>query len=379
MAGKAILSTFSPLTLKAASGWLKGAVLVPVSSGFSLKHLVSVEMTILPKRMNTADDSCSQRERLNQMAHTLSESALPFRSRNGSKKSLQQWTHLLLAASYQHHKSHVFERVHGQAATRFACYSAWGVSPRQAVRGFDAPDDRGALLWGWYIRPEEVNGYEKAKQTPLHARNLIKIEKMKPIGLIPFTLLGSWTTNVLSLGDPVDVAVLERAHSRAIIKRAGRDCGIFQMDCVNAAGACNNACYYKNCINPNGYKMVYDATNTDERNRAQSGCTVGGVSICNQLPFSQVFHDPQNKIPGDTSVNCDEWPMATTKQTDFQPGTVRNSLRCIPGSENSSGGGQLSNWLLGDNRTGPKKTCPSPMQDGDYWNFQPGLTNASPV
>ncbi|KAL8979893.1 MAG: hypothetical protein Q9205_004882 [Flavoplaca limonia] len=55
--------------------------------------------------------------------------------------------------------------------------------------------------------------------------------------------------------------------------------------------------------------------------------------------------------------------MATTKQADFQPGTVRNSLRCIPGSENSS----------------PKKTCPSPMQDGDYWTFQPGLTNASPV
>ncbi|KAL9629317.1 MAG: hypothetical protein Q9204_005341 [Flavoplaca sp. TL-2023a] len=202
---------------------------------------------------------------------------------------------------------------------------------------------------------------------------------MKLLGLTPFILLGSWITHVLSFGDLGDAAILERAHPRAIVKRAGRDCGIFEMDCVAAAGACNNACYFKNCINPNGYRMVYDATNTEDRNRAQSGCTVGGLSICNQLPFSQVFHDPQNKIPGDTSVNCDEWPMATTKQTDFQPGTIRNSLRCMPGSENSSGGGQLSNWLLGDNRTGPKKTCPSPMQDGDYWTFQPGLTNASPV
>ncbi len=79
---------------------------------------------------------------------------------------------------------------------------------------------------------------------------------MKLLGLTPFILLGSWITHVFSLGDLGHVAILDRAHSRAIVKRAGRDCGIFEMDCFAAAGACNNACYFKNCINPNGYKMV---------------------------------------------------------------------------------------------------------------------------
>ncbi|KAL9032249.1 MAG: hypothetical protein Q9180_006609 [Flavoplaca navasiana] len=61
----------------------------------------------------------------------------------------------------------------------------------------------------------------------------------------------------------------------------------------------------------------------DTRNRAQSGCqAANGRSVCNSAPFSQAFHDPQNNVPGDQSINCDEWPMATTKQSDFAPPAV---------------------------------------------------------
>lgn len=80
----------------------------------------------------------------------------------------------------------------------------------------------------------------------------------------------------------------------------------------------------------------YDDGNTNDKNRKQSGCETADGSVCNKLPFSQKFHDPVENELGDTTVNCDEWPMATVKQDDFQPGTIRNSLRCIPASENSS-------------------------------------------
>ena len=83
------------------------------------------------------------------------------------------------------------------------------------------------------------------------------------------------------------------------------------------------------------HRRRYDGTNDDNRNRVQSGCQAGR-SVCNVMPFSQAFHDPQDNRLGDTTINCDEWPMATTKQGDFAPGQVRNSLRCIDQRENSS-------------------------------------------
>lgn len=82
--------------------------------------------------------------------------------------------------------------------------------------------------------------------------------------------------------------------------------------------------------------LSYDAGNTNTKNRQQSGCETADGAICNKLPFSQRLHDPLNSALGDITVNCDEWPMATTKQADFKDGTVRNSLRCIPSKENSS-------------------------------------------
>ena len=57
-----------------------------------------------------------------------------------------------------------------------------------------------------------------------------------------------------ALSGTIDGSV--RMSVRSIAKRDGRDCGKFIMNCEKAAGACNNACYYNNCIDPNGATMV---------------------------------------------------------------------------------------------------------------------------
>lgn len=38
-------------------------------------------------------------------------------------------------------------------------------------------------------------------------------------------------------------------HAAQVLAQ-GRDCGSFTMSCDGAEGACNNACYYINCIAP---------------------------------------------------------------------------------------------------------------------------------
>ncbi|KAL8765457.1 MAG: hypothetical protein Q9209_007484 [Squamulea sp. 1 TL-2023] len=169
-----------------------------------------------------------------------------------------------------------------------------------------------------------------------------------------------------------------RIHPRSLPfnKRDGRDCGKFEMFCEKAAGACNNACYHINCIDKNTETMVFDAGNTNDKNRLQSGCRTDDGSVCNKLPFSQKLRDPVNSTPGDlTAANCDEWPMATTKQDDFLDGNIRNSLRCIVGSENFSAGSQLNNWMKGTNANGPKKTCDGDIKDGDHWTISFNLDN----
>lgn len=128
---------------------------------------------------------------------------------------------------------------------------------------------------------------------------------------------------------------LKPTHARDLVRRAGRDCGKFICKCQGAEGACNNACFHINCVDKTTKTMVYDASNSNDENRKQSGCRAGQRSVCNQMPFSQRFHDPLNHDAGDQSINCDEWPMATIKQTPFKEGTIRNSLRCISAVENS--------------------------------------------
>ncbi|KAL8900043.1 MAG: hypothetical protein Q9207_005881 [Kuettlingeria erythrocarpa] len=179
---------------------------------------------------------------------------------------------------------------------------------------------------------------------------------------------------------PEGAVLAERVHSRDVVKRAGRDCGVFTMLCENAGNACNNACFHINC-QPGGAAsttMVYDGVNDDTRNRVQSGCEAGR-SVCNVMPFSQAFHDPQDNRLGDVTINCDEWPMATTRQADFVPGQVRNSLRCIDRSENSSGGSQLASFLKGvAPLRGQAKTCPGDVVAGDFWQVRFDLAGADP-
>ena len=126
--------------------------------------------------------------------------------------------------------------------------------------------------------------------------------------------------------------------SRIMPRAPGRDCGSYTLDCKGAEGACNNACYHSNCIanastHPDRFTYVGRGANTErDRNREQPGCTAGsGGSVCGRYPFSQKFRD--STLRG--TVQCDEWPMASSIQANLIPWVIRNSLRCIPGSENA--------------------------------------------
>ncbi|KAL8753156.1 MAG: hypothetical protein Q9184_005506 [Pyrenodesmia sp. 2 TL-2023] len=165
---------------------------------------------------------------------------------------------------------------------------------------------------------------------------------------------------------PAGAVPAERVHSRDVVKRAGRDCGIFTMACDRAGNACNNACFHINCQSGGAASrtMVYDGTNDDTRNRAQSGCEAGR-SVCNVMPFSQAFHDPQDNRLGDVTINCDEWPMALTKQGDFVPAIA--------------GGSQLAAFIQGYTPTrGQGKTCPGAVLAGDFWQVEFDLVGADP-
>lgn len=115
------------------------------------------------------------------------------------------------------------------------------------------------------------------------------------------------------------------------------DRGIFVMDCRTAHDACKNACYYINCRNGGNSKTYYDPDDNNDENRKQSGCngkarsatgaSMSIKSVCNSGPFSQEFADPQHL---GSQAQCDEWPMADTKQQPFgAPGRRANSLRCM--------------------------------------------------
>ena len=96
--------------------------------------------------------------------------------------------------------------------------------------------------------------------------------------------------------------------------------------------------------------MYYDPGDNNNNNREQSGCNVPN-SVCNIMPFSQIFNDPQSL----SQPSCDEWPMAVstlpvmqiqvriltvrphqeTKQQDYNQRSP-NSLRCIETGDNGS-------------------------------------------
>ena len=86
------------------------------------------------------------------------------------------------------------------------------------------------------------------------------------------------------------------------------DRGTWYLSCTKAIEACNNACWSINCLGQQTKTMYYDPENNNDNNRVQSGCKVPN-SVCNIMPFSQKFNDPQ----GLSQPSCDEWPMAETK------------------------------------------------------------------
>jgi hypothetical protein len=96
---------------------------------------------------------------------------------------------------------------------------------------------------------------------------------------------------------------------------APRNCGTWIMDCYKARGACNNACYYQNCVNGGrpitytDYGGVTAFPDIAEDNRKLAGTTVSNsVPPCRMLPLSQRFWDTW---PGwartDPSLDTDEY------------------------------------------------------------------------
>lgn len=82
----------------------------------------------------------------------------------------------------------------------------------------------------------------------------------------------------------------------------GKDQGIMQMDCLVSPEACQNACYYQNCVRGAAgnikhvtYQVGYNGKQVakiGEHNRLQSGVTVSTGRPCRTGPFGQKFWDP---------------------------------------------------------------------------------------
>ena len=240
---------------------------------------------------------------------------------------------------------------------------------------------------------------------------------MKTFVVVVASLLYIWPRK--AIGDEISVPSI-RIHplSRRVKPRSGWDCGKLVMICSGAECACSNACYRINCVDQKfGNHDVrnkiddlsstdalssYDAGRNNERNRKQSGWQTKHGSVCNKPPFSQKFHDPQERSLGDLMIEGDEGPMAAVIQDGFKDSAYRNNLRCIPKSQDQvclqssrkvllkvedwscfpaffsqSGGTQLSQFIRGAwNGQSPLKTCPGKIQDGDYWNVEFDLTSA---
>lgn len=142
-----------------------------------------------------------------------------------------------------------------------------------------------------------------------------------------------------------------RAH------RAPQDCGVWEIDCGEGAGACNNACFWHYCLHQldddyqyedNGDEPVcrmpdgsaHDRRPKGDRNRRFSG--VGAENApCRAQPMVQLLYDSYLTHENWDSkegpnLDSDEWPMAAMKQNDFvkQQWPPRNSISCIPKKEN---------------------------------------------
>lgn len=91
---------------------------------------------------------------------------------------------------------------------------------------------------------------------------------------------------------------------------------IFDWDCTNSLGTCNNACFAIKCKNIPG-TLTYDS-DMAARNPRRT------LSGCNRTPCTTTDYDQFGN-------SCDEYPFAST--TEGGEGAI---LRCVDESENSS-------------------------------------------
>lgn len=74
--------------------------------------------------------------------------------------------------------------------------------------------------------------------------------------------------------------------------------GIFRMDCNVARGACQNACWFTNCVlkrnnvpNSDMYTNGNPGSGDEAKNRRESGVTITNGTPCRHWPFGQKFWD----------------------------------------------------------------------------------------
>lgn len=132
------------------------------------------------------------------------------------------------------------------------------------------------------------------------------------------------------------------------------------MDCLEAPEACQNACYYQNCVRgaagSNTVVRYYDGGGIKAQatiNRVNSGVTVNRGTPCKTWPFGQKFWDTFTFNPeGEKSeqyLETDEWPMASMRNDPFNPDgqQPQHTMRCITGKGNGAGGQMLVNFRQG--------------------------------
>lgn len=161
------------------------------------------------------------------------------------------------------------------------------------------------------------------------------------------------------VGTTDDTTLVRRANG--IEKRAAFR-GTMQIDCLEAPEACQNACWYQNCLmNAQGdtTKVKYQDggrnTKRDSGNRLLSGVTTNRGRACTTWPFGQKFWDtyqfnPNPKEASEKYLETDEWPMASFENpASFDPTAdpPQHTLRCITGQSNGGGARAWTNFRRG--------------------------------
>lgn len=141
-----------------------------------------------------------------------------------------------------------------------------------------------------------------------------------------------------------DQTLVRRAE--LLVKRVPAYRGSCKMNCKKSPQACQNACYYQNCIRA-GQNVQYTEPGVNTANRAQAGVAVNFGTPCSTWPFGQKFWDPIGTR--NLRLGTDEWPMNTMQRANFHPtaATPQVALRCIPGDDNTRGGNQIAQFRRG--------------------------------